>query len=298
MSSAKMPEVDLTLAVNYLPACACLCKLCALMLVLGLIPPGDEVRGGYIPLATVLYIDRACTRNLIFDANAILLAVYFANVHAAVRASSLGGPPFYWFWLWGLHLCWIGQCLLLVFEPSKIRWFLEHRVQASKAVGLFLMALVLSGTAHLHCELEPAPMRACRALAFTLLAFAWIYVVGIHSSGGLEYLKETSSQFILLLAPVLYSPPFLAGAFLVAAATGLGLQYSQRFAKKPEVEPALPEPAPEPVVVAVKQEPPPAPPSEEITQLQELFRQAKQVSQARKSAGVRLEPVTEDKAMV
>ncbi len=35
--------VDLSLAVNYLPACACLKKMLVLMLVIWLIPAGEEV---------------------------------------------------------------------------------------------------------------------------------------------------------------------------------------------------------------------------------------------------------------
>ena len=83
-----MKRVDLALAVNYVPACFCLCKVLVLMLALSLIQPGEEIRTGYIPLAAVLYMDRLVMRNMIFDANAILLALYFANVHAAVRATS------------------------------------------------------------------------------------------------------------------------------------------------------------------------------------------------------------------
>ena len=83
-----MKRVDLSLAVNYVPACVCLCKALVLMLAMSLIPPGEEIRNGYIPLAALLYLDRLVMRNMIFDANAILLALYFANVHAAVRATS------------------------------------------------------------------------------------------------------------------------------------------------------------------------------------------------------------------
>lgn len=279
-------QVDLTLAVNYLPACACLCKLFLLMLAIGLVQPGDEVRGGYIPLATTLYIDRVVTRNLIFDANAILLAVFFANVHATVRDAS--PKEGYWFFMWGLHTCWIVHCLTLIYEPSRIRWFMEKRVQASKAVPLLLLLMILTGTAYIHCPLEPAPFRACRAMAFTLLSFTWIYVVGIHSSQGLEYLKETSSQFIVRLAPVLYSPPWLTGFFLVGAVAGLVLQYSRRF--QPCEPPSTPEepPAP-PAPVEVR-------PSEPLDdQLQELFRQAK-LSSSRRPFG--LDPVFEEKSSV
>lgn len=220
-------KVDLTLAVNYLPACTCLCKALLLVTLVGLVPPGQEVHGGYISLAAMLYVDRALTRNIIFDANAILMSIYFANVHAAVRATS--HQPAYWFLMWGLHLCWIGMCLTLIHEPASVKWFLERRVQAARAVPLLMMLGILAGTAHIHAPLEPPPLRACRAMSFTLLSFTWIYVVGIHSPNGIEYLKETSSQFIVRLAPVLYSPSWLAAGFTVAGVVALVLQYYHRF---------------------------------------------------------------------
>ena len=220
-------QVDLTLAVNYVPACACLCKALLLIFLIGLIPPGQEVHGGFITIAAMLYVDRAFTRNIIFDANAILMAIFFANVHAAVRSSS--ERPAYWFFVWGMHVCWAGMCLTLVYEPAHVKWFLERRAQASKVVPIVFMLFMLVTTASLHTPLEPPPLRACRAMAFTLLSFTWIYVVGIHTQSSIEYLKETSSQFIVRLAPVLYSPPWLSGAFTVAAVVGLVLQYYNRF---------------------------------------------------------------------
>jgi hypothetical protein len=105
-------------------------------------------------------------------------------------------------------------------------------------------------------------------MAFTLLSFAWIYIVGIHSAHGLEYLKETSSQFVVRLAPVLYSPPWLAGAFLVAAVVGLVLQYSRQF-QRMEAEETGSQKATGPPEQAQSEEP------VEDLQLHELLRQAK-----------------------
>lgn len=261
-------QVDLTLAVNYLPACTCLCKTVVLMTLIGLIQPGDEIRGGYVPLASVLYIDRVVTRNLIFDANAILLAVFFANVHAAIRANSQRVG--YWFFMYGLHACWIAFCLTLIYEPRQVRWVFEKRIQASRIIPILLMLLVVTGTAYINAPLEPPPFRACRAMAFTLLSFTWIYIVGIHSPHGLEYLKETSSQFVVRLAPVLYSPPWLAGMFVVCAVVGLVIQYSRQFDRAESRN----EDGPKTQADA----PPAQAETNEDLQLHELFRQAKMSS--------------------
>ena len=260
-----MKRVDLALAVNYVPACVCLCKALVLMLAVSLIQPGEEVRGGYVPLAAVLYLDRLAMRNIIFDANAILLALYFANVHAAVRAMSLRHA--YPVFMWGLHLCWIGMCLTLLAEPGKVKWLFEKRAAASRLVPVVFMLVVVVATAHIQAPLESGPTRACRALAFTLLAFAWIYLVGIHSPHGIEYLKETSCQFVARLAPVLYSPLWLALAFPVAALAALGWYHTARQQQQQAYEPL---PAPPADVEAAGESR-----ASEDAQLHELFRQAK-----------------------
>jgi hypothetical protein len=217
--------VDLTLAVNYLPACACLVKVLVFALALAIIPQGEEVRG-FIVLAGMLYLDRLTTRNIIFDANSILLAVFFANVHAAVRA--LANQHAYPVLVWGLHSCWAGMCLTLIIEPSQVKWIFDKQVKANKIIPVMLMIMVIVGTAYIQTPLENAAIRSCRALVFTLLSFAWIYVVGIHTTHGIEYLKETSCQFVARLAPVLYSPPWLATAFTPAVIGALVYQHTRR----------------------------------------------------------------------
>jgi hypothetical protein len=284
-----MKKVDLALAVNYVPACVCLCKALILILALSMIQSGEEIRGGYIPIAAMLYLDRAVIRNMIFDANAILLAIYFANVHAAVRVTSQRQA--YPILVAGLHLCWTGMCLTLLAEPGRVRWILEKRVQASKIVPVCLMLLVLTGTSYVHAPLESGPVRACRALAFTLLAFAWIYLVGIHSPHGIEYLKETSSMFVTRLAPVLYSPLWLAVLFMPAAVGALVWQFSSlattgRHSSLPSAGcPTNEEPVQVVVVAAAKEEAPASTPDDTADQLQELFRMAKQQG--------RLQPIRE-----
>jgi len=260
-----MRRVDLTLAVNYVPACVCLCKAIVLMLAISLIQPGDEVRSGFIPLAAMLYLDRLVMRNMIFDGNAILLALYFANVHAAVRTTSQRQA--YVVFVAGLHLCWAGLCLTLLVDPSRVRWAWERRAQASRLVPVLLMLVILVATAHVHAPLETGGVRACRALAFTLLCFAWIYLVGIHSPNGIEYLKETSCQFVCRLAPVLYAPLWLAAAFVPAALAALACN-NARHGQPADGDVQV-------TVVPGTPEPEPSQPSPEEMQLHELFRIAK-----------------------
>lgn len=207
-------HVDLTLAVNYIPACACLTKVLVFMLAMTAIPANREVDGLFI-MAAVLYIDRLVTRNIIFDANAILLAIFFANVHAGVRATST--QQAYRVLVDIMFLFWCCGSLILLTEPRAIKKELDKRPSAARLVPVLLMLIIIVAMAHIHEPLEPAAIRCCRAVAFALLSFAWIYIVGVHATAGIEYLKENSCQFVARLSPVLYTPPWIAAVFAVGA---------------------------------------------------------------------------------
>ena len=270
--------IDLTLAVNYLPACACLGKMILFMLALAAIPDGAEVRGGYLVIGAILYMDRMLTRNIIFDANAILLAVFLANIHAAIRTGSTTRA--YPVFVWGLHVCWMNTCVLLIAEPAPVRRALEKRTQASKVVPVVMMLVIYVATAYLEEALEPGALRACRALGFTLMAFAWIYVVGIHNQLGIEYLKDTSCQFVARLAPVLYSPPWLAALFCPAVIWALVTQHMRLHRNQQASSPYSYQPLStignnSVVVVATGVEPILSMTEEPSEKLEELFRQAK-----------------------
>ena len=90
-------------------------------------------------------------------------------------------------------------------------------------------------------------------------------------------------MFVTRLAPVLYSPLWLAVLFLPASVAAIVWQYSARSGAQ-QLDGPLPREAVTVVVVAPSTEqqeqqqggPPQAPPSEDTVQLQELFRMAKQ----------------------
>lgn len=287
-----MQTVDLTLAVNYLPACGCLIRLILLMLALATVPPGDEILGGYLTIAAVLYLDRTLTHKIIFDGNAILMAVFFANTHAVIRAtaSTMKGYPV----IVGVgHFIWAAGCTLLIADPPLVRQALDRKIAGNKLIPVCNMLLVIVVSAYFQCDLEPIMIRACRGLAFTLLAFAWIYVVGIHSNQGVGYLKETSWQFITRLAPVIYSPLWLVGLFCPAIIWALVMHHKsrQKQAASPyhhyahllpvsTDDPAAKPPLDPPPAVVVETQPAPPQEDPEAQLVEELLRQAKQASAA------------------
>ena len=81
-------QIDLSLAVNYVPAALCLMRLMFYLFVMCLIHPGHEI-GGYSILALILWTDRVIFRvyvkNFIFDSSAIILCVFASNVFLTLR---------------------------------------------------------------------------------------------------------------------------------------------------------------------------------------------------------------------
>ncbi len=288
--------MDLTLAVNYIPACSCLTKVLLLMLAMSLIPATSEV-DGFLLLAAMLYTDRLITRNIIFDANAILLAILFANIHAAVRASRTKHA--YRFFVDGMFVFWACGSLVLLVEPSTVKRELDKRPSAARLVAVLLMLLIVVCISAIHEPLEPGGIRCCRAVAFALLSFAWIYIIGVRANSGIEYLKENSCQFVARLSPVLYAPLWIAAVFTVgaiAAFTTLHMrasnQQSQPFYYSPLPLCKESPPAKDMARISEAQPPPPPPPVAEEEDVEELFRMAQRQQAARKN-GPFLEPIHE-----
>jgi hypothetical protein len=281
-----MQQVDLKLAVNYIPACGCLIRLTGLILALAITPVGKEIPGGYLVIAAALYLDRTLTRKIIFDGNSILVAVFCANVHAVIRSTPTGlniHPAI----ITVIHIIWAWVCTVLIADPPQVRQILERqaiskRIQAKKLIPVCSMLLVQVTTAYLYSEIEPLFMRALRAVHFTMLSFAWIYLVGLNSNQGVSHLKETSWQFVARLAPILYATPWVAVLFSLAIvwifvthnASHIPEQSPYQYA--PFIQPEPPIETPEPIATIEDTE----------AQLeQELFRQAKQALQNSGKAG-------------
>lgn len=273
-------RVDLRLAVNYLPACSCLAKMLLLLAAISGIHPGQEL-GGYTLIGGVLYTDRLAVRNTIFDENAVLLTVYFANVHAQIRASST--RPYYETLMACLHLCWAVACAVLVAEPPMVFRAIERRFRFSRLFPSCVMVVIVCNMAFLHADVEPVALRAARALAFTMLSFVWIYLVGLglfqgaeplkeNGVQGPEPLKESSNRVLVRMAPLLFSPFWVAVLFVPMACAALA--YQNWRACEPYLLPDL-ELQPVASYARIEQEEPEPEEMEEV-RLQELLRQAKQ----------------------
>lgn len=264
-------KVDLRLAVNYLPACVCMAKMILFVLAVSTITQGHEIRA-YTLLAAALYLDRLWTTNIIFDANAVLLAVFFSHVHALIRTGSAMEPNV--LLVVCVHGCWMTACGILLYEPPVVRRILERRSSLERLGPTAAMLFVVVSTSYFRGDPEHIAVQGWRALSFALLSFAWVYIVGIDNMNGADHLKQNSYQFITRLAPLLYSPFWTTVFFFQGAAVCLGTQYFRRY--NPQAIPVyqpLDAQSPYPPTA-----PSPTCDSDEQENLEELFRQARQKS--------------------
>jgi hypothetical protein len=223
-------QIDLTLAVNYLPAVLCLLRLVWYLFALTVIAPGGEI-GGYLIVGLVLYLDRVVFRvymvSVIFDTSGVILAVYFANVYHLVQASNTASHMNFFGLI--VNVWWMICCIFMIVEPARLRGAFEKSSRLYHVLPAMIMVLALIAQVQVHCDREDAGTKFARGVAFALLSIIWVYIVGIHQSQALEPLKDNSSHFISRFAPVLYLPPPVAILFAVLAGGAVAYQYVQLY---------------------------------------------------------------------
>ena len=223
-------QIDLTLAVNYVPAALCLIRLMFYLFLIGVLKSGEEI-GGYTILALILWMDRVIFRvyikNTIFDSSAIILAVFISNVFLTLRTYNT--KPYMSFLGLVVNFGWMASAICMILEPVHLRRVFEKRARMYHVVPAFITALAIGAQIQVHADHEENGMRFFRGGSFALLSLVWIYVVGIHQSRSLEPLRDNSSHFIARFTPVLYLPSALSFLFASMAWVALGYQYYELF---------------------------------------------------------------------
>ena len=175
----SMPPIDLTLAINFIPAVVCLCKAALISFSLSILRPGEHL-GGFVVFVMVLNIDRAVSCARIFDENAVqccILASWVINfLRNMAEAPNWVTPLTTFFWLS------FGFCLVL--EPRRVQEFFVMYGHGSGGTfkrilpGILtsLFALVLAFTT---LNEESAVIKGARSIGFACLCVAWVYVVTV-----------------------------------------------------------------------------------------------------------------------
>ena len=187
MPKKPMSPIDLTLAINFIPAVVCLCKAVLISFSLSILRPGEHL-GGFVILVMVLNIDRAVSCVRIFDENAVqccILAAWVINfLRGLAEAPKLVLPvtTFLWFLF--------GYCLVL--EPRRVQEFFVmyghgsggvfKRILPGILTSLFVVVMAftpLNLGLDLGLKEESVIIKSARSISFACLCVAWVYVVSV-----------------------------------------------------------------------------------------------------------------------
>lgn len=201
----SMPPIDLTLAVNFIPAVVCLCKAVLMSFSLSMLDPGEHL-GGFVIFVMMLNIDRAVSSARIFDENAVqccILASWVLNHLRSLAASPKPVAPIATF-------LWLVFSYCLVAEPRVVQEFFVMYGHGSGGVfkrilpGIITSAFVMV-MAFTHLHDESWIVKSSRSVGFACLCVSWVYVVSVwrpkprHNGGCVFECHLLLSRFCLVL---------------------------------------------------------------------------------------------------
>jgi hypothetical protein len=251
-----MDPIDLSLAINYLPACACLGKVCWLAFALCVVHAWHAFPA-YAAVGAGLLVDRLVYPTRIMDSNAVLLAVLCSHLVWEVRRA--GEPR----WEPGLPLAlgaaWCAQGGWCLWDrhgsPSVCTRARNHQLAFASTAAL------ASLSAFLHAEDEIPMVRAARYVTYASLSLCWMYMLGLFRRR-LTHPADSGVHFAVYFSPVLYVHQYVAllySAFcLVSVAIHLRPPSQQ--------QPRAPSPSAAPET--------PSPPEEDLAELERVYRLA------------------------
>ena len=239
-----MPGIDLSLAVNYIPAVECLSKTLAIVSSMAFVSDQHDL-GAFMIIALMLNIDRVCACTRIFDGNAVLCTILGSWIVNFLRVSS-DAPKFINPFV-AIVWCFGSLCLLL--EPAKLKpyilpegepsgggngWGPSVRVDVSadggracrlKRIVPVLINTVCVGTiAFTRMDREGWAVKFGRSMSFSVLCVVWVYLIGVWRRSGGAF-NTFTQNLVGRFCPVLFVNSVCAALFVVACLVGFGYLY-------------------------------------------------------------------------
>ena len=201
--------VDLSLAVNYIPACLLICKAVVLLLLLETMQL-SECYSGVILLVCLLCVDRLYTRLHIFDANSILFFLtlgYFATLLRGKcefphwMLGEIGSCFFELLWVvFSLYMQHVSVCL----SPNRL--ILHFSVSALFVSVVPFLSVVGAPESHV--------LKMGRGGVFCVMCVAWSYIVAIYRKKMMKA-GESGVYFVIYFSPCMFVHLYLMIGFSV-----------------------------------------------------------------------------------
>jgi hypothetical protein len=210
--------IDLTLAVNYLPACFCIVRLIVYMTLLSVFTSLQDTLDHrlFIILLIIIYMDRIIIQGdlpLFFDGSAILLHVFLSNIYQHLRGisddASFQVLIAYFAWCaWSGLLLWDSSCVPRVLQTLPVH--IKPSSLYTVTTSAFLLFLLFHTTPQ-----EPYMLLFAKGLTYGLLAIMWIYVVALHDTRYQLPSDNVNIQVAARFLPILVMPVWMAGFYTI-----------------------------------------------------------------------------------
>jgi hypothetical protein len=215
--------VDLSLAVNYLPACVCVFESILLSLALCAVH-AFRLTPAYVGIGLCLAVGRLMySHPRIMDKSSILLGIFLAHAVSEIQEGSgdsagIWHPYFQGF----ISLEWpalAGYRLLL--GAPKAAFSAGRRALHWEFAGA--CAHVAACAFHGSPAPEPRGVRIARYMAFCLVSLCWMYVVGIFRRRVTQGVSDSTVYFAVYFWPVMYVHPYVAAAYSMAVLVSVAM---------------------------------------------------------------------------
>ena len=220
----EMPAVDLSLAVNYVPAVGCLLKTLVMLTLLLLIGPGEHF-GCYTLIALLLSVDRVLSRQRILDGNCLLCVMLGSSFVNFIRA---GIPPPVPVFVNVFIVLWVAVSLLITVEPEQVREFEKRFPTLYMGLPVFFSTLGVGSSTVAHMNADSSGLVISRCMCFALFSILWVYVIGVWRSKPSDLKRNGvlySHCLVLRFSPMLFVSGSAAVAFGFASAGCVVYQY-------------------------------------------------------------------------
>jgi hypothetical protein len=229
-----MAPIDLSLAINYLPAVACILKTLLMSATLVFVKP-EQALVGFSIFALGLNFDRVVSGHRIFDVNAVLsmiLLSYFLNyLRNSMQSSTAATGAIIVFWSL------FSSCLIL--EPTRLKGILApdgwgettrvdptpSRWNLKRVLPHLINTIFMCTVVFTHISEETGSFKLARSLSFSILCVAWVYIVGVWQRCGHNNQAVFTQNLLARFCPLLFGPPLVTVGFMLVCVISLVYLY-------------------------------------------------------------------------